>query len=531
VSQSDGYRLVEQLGQGLSGGVFLAESAAGRVAIRQFQTQAEPSSAEWLAQREHFLQGARQAAGLMHSRIVSVLEVIDEETDAYVAMEYVCGETLANALGREFYTPEKANYLLRNLAVALDYAHQNGVTHGDLKPSNIFVLPQGGWKIGDFAISPRTWRERPGDFPAAWVHPYLAPEAIAAPQTIGPRTDRYALAAIAYHLYTGEPMFAGSDDAGSAIVRGVIPAPSRIKRQVLSAADAVLLHALSPDPQRRYGSCLEFVDSLEASLAPQEPVAAAALAGFGGNKLFYGLGALGLIAAGVVAAALWPFHTPHTVAKAPPDVKTTDARPADSREADGRRAVEKTATTQIVEAKRSPLPKTNPVLNQEKPTERPAQDAAIVIASVPPRHAAAGNYRGASVEPYRSSGAGLPDSLADGTGKQSDPRGTSLQIFSRNRVVDLSIGISMKDPALGELAEGDLKVAVSVSSPLPKGRLSVEWLLDGHRMNLKAVDPQQLTSRSGAVLEYGNEPTPGTYRVVLRAENNILKELTFRITP
>jgi serine/threonine-protein kinase len=538
------------LGHGISGGVFLAEMATGRVAIRQFQSSAEPSGADWLAQRDHFLQGARQASSLVHPRIVTVLDVIDEDPEAYVATEYVSGETLANALTRDSFTPERANYLLRNVAVALDYAHQNGVTHGDVKPSDIFVSPQGGAKIGDFAISPRAWRGRPPEFSQGWIHSYLAPEVITSPQTIGPWSDRYSLAAVAYHLHTGAPLFAGMQpDEGPAIARGVIPAPSNTKRHISASTDAVLLRALSRDPQQRYRSCLEFVDALDASLAPQEPAAAVAIpihTRAVNNKLLFGLGALGLVAAGAVAAALWSSHTKPL----PAEIKSAQGKTAEPPRMEQHQAVQPAANVplarqappgEVLLATRRQEPmvvNTLPANPSGKPSPIPAQPRAPLakaeFSSQSPRTPAYSppiSRPAIPAPPVNDSPPATFQTALGQGGKPGDPRGMDLRIFSRGNEIGAGGSFSMKDPRLGELADGDLRAAISASGPVPKGRLSVEWWLDKVRMNLKMVAPQQLGARGGAVVDYGNEPTPGEYRVILRNETTVLKDFTFRITP
>jgi serine/threonine protein kinase len=510
VSQSDGYRLVQQLGNGLAGGVFLAETATGSAAIRQFQTQAEPGSAEWHSYREHFLQGARQAASLGHPRIVSVIEVIDEGVEAYVAMEYVPNETLAAVIGREFFTPEKANYLLRLVAIALDYAHQNGVTHGDVKPSNIFIMPQGMAKIGDFAISPRARRGRQGDLPAEWVHPCLTPEHILSPQSIGPRSDQYSLAAIAYHLYTGNALFAGQPDLGPAIVRGAIPAPSGLRRNVSRSTDASLLKALSRNPQQRYASCLEFVERLEASLSPEEIAAPTEKSQ---RKVIYaGFG--GLAAVVIIAAMVWPHPQP----KPKPLVQqpAAAAAPEDN---------EKPAKQPV---RSSVGKKTNSQVSGQ--TDRGSIGAGDTDSSI----------RVARRAPFPDSGPQTSPPPTTRTGAVVDPGfpfpvavedRVSLSIFSRTKPIEPGLSFSVKDPTLGELAAGDLKVAVSVNGPLPKGQLSLLWMLDGVPMDLKTVTVKAVEGRGLTWAEYGNEPTPGTYRVVLTADKKVLKDLTFRITP
>ena len=190
VEQSD-YKLIRNLGSGLAGEVWLAEGPSGRVAMRRFRSTAIQGSEDWIADRSHFLQAGRQSLTLRNPRIVSVLDVIDEGADGWVAAEFVPDETLDALLLREKLPVEQTTYLLRLIALTLDFAHRSGVPHGDLKPSNIFVDEKRTVRLTDFAISPRARRNPRGAMDPAWVHPYLSPEHFIAPVSIGARSDQY----------------------------------------------------------------------------------------------------------------------------------------------------------------------------------------------------------------------------------------------------------------------------------------------------------------------------------------------------
>ena len=517
VSQSDGYRLIEQLGSGLSGAVFLAESPTGKVAIRLFQTQEEPLSPGWLLHREYFLQGAHQMATLVHLRIVSVIEVIDEETDAYVAMEYVPSETLASALDRDRFTTERANYLLRNIAVPLDYAHHNGVTHGDLKPSNIFLTPQGGAKIATIlpfhlargADAPETSRRN------GCIHISLLRRF--------PHPTRQDLLPISIHL----------PPSHSTCIRASRRPLVSCRMAVQRAPEALCL----PRPPCCRGRCHAIrsaatvpvwnsLTRLKRASLPRRRSPNLYLDFGRASVLCTSLEALGLLAVLAIAAALWPSDSqPKTVYTAPPPTAPPVA------------AMKSLPAQQpIAVTKPSPMPKSAPSALKQKPPAPPIDQAKFV----PPgpdttRGGGTGYAPKPVVDPYPPardprppkppSDGKLPDSVLESTAAgSSDPRGTNLQVYSRGRVIDPGISFSIKDQSLGELALGDLKVAVSVGSPPPKGQLSVEWLINGLRMDIKPV-------HNSSPVEYGNEPTPGTYRVVLRADKTVLKEFTFRITP
>src|ERR1700733_2813487 len=152
LEQSD-YKLIRNLGSGLAGEVWLADGPSGRVAMRRFGSTAVQGSEDWLADRSRFLQAGRQSLTLRNPRIVSVLDVIDERANEWIAAEFVQDETLDALLQREKLPVEQISYMLRSIALALDYAHASGVPHGDLKPSNIFVGEKRNVRVTDFAIS------------------------------------------------------------------------------------------------------------------------------------------------------------------------------------------------------------------------------------------------------------------------------------------------------------------------------------------------------------------------------------------
>ncbi len=503
MSDSEDYRLIKQLGDGLAGPVYLSETGSGQLAVRQFQSQSPAGSPGWTADRQHFLSASRQAAGLVQPRIVQIHEVIDEAGEAFVAMEYVPSDTLEPVLKRESFQPEQANYLLRRIASTLDYAHQKGVVHGDLKPSNIFVLPDRSIKLTDFAISPRA-RQDSGPLPANRAHAYISPEHFLDPQKIGPRSDQYALAAIAYHLYTGRAPF---DEAGtdlrSAILSGDMAAASSIRRQLPRRLDAVLGKALSRDPGQRYASNTEFVDSLEAGLAPAEvpiPIAGSY------SKALYA--AAGLLAAVLLAALLFAFfgrsHKKPVAAKPQPG-SVTAGEVRDARKDTPtltppvkQLSVGSTPAAAPASSKPSPAgPLVSPSTAEKKviavaPVKRPDQDDPMPVRTPPPPS--------------------TPEPSLD------------LTVFSRTRKLENGLNFSYGDPTLGELGHGDLKALVRATGALPKGKLTLDWIVDGLRMDSKQVSPNQQ-------VEYGNEPTAGTYKVTLRLDAKELKTVVFRITP
>jgi serine/threonine protein kinase len=521
---TDGYKLNRQIGAGLAGPLWSADSPSGeKVAIRRFASAAPQGSEDWLAARGHFLQAARQAATLKQARVAQVLEVIDEGSEAWAVMEFLPGETLAAVIAKERIPPQQANFMLRLMALTLDHAHQSGVVHGDFKPSNIFVGEKRSIRITDFAISPRARRNLRGAMPSAWVHGYLSPEHLLAPATIGPRSDQYALAAIAYHLYTGHaPFEQPGGDAGPAILRGILPPASSLNRSLSPGIDAVISRAMARDPGQRYSSCTALIEELETGMAPVAPPVTEKKQSSSAKLLYAGMGslALALIAAAMLLRSGTKQEPAKTVtipgtqlATAPPPTAPTN--PPKEAQQQKRSPM----SPQSGNSSRPPGPSGNTVIRERaavparaNPVERSQESARTVVLpkTIPVNQT--------PLSPAPSAQVPIPIYGPD------VPKGLSLVAYSRQKTIGSGISFSQKDPTLGEMGAGDLKVEVRANGPLGKGVLSIEWQIDGTVAWATQVRP-------GGTYEYRNEPSPGTYKITLRQDVSKVAEYTFRITP
>jgi len=103
-------------------------------------------------------------------------------------------------------------------------------------------------------------------------------------------------------------------------------------------------------------------------------------------------------------------------------------------------------------------------------------------------------------------------------------KGFVLEVYSRDKPLENGMSFSAQDATLGELGQGDIMAKVTAFGPAPKGKLTIEWVLDQVQMDAKIIRPNSL-------VEYGNHPTAGTYRVVLRLDAKPVQTFTFRITP
>jgi serine/threonine protein kinase len=220
VSQQIGnYKVIQKLGEGGMGVVYLAEHAViGRQAAIKLLLPAMSANAEAVTR---FFNEARATARIKHPGIVEILDCGTlANGQAYIVMEFLQGETLGSystRYGKLADDPNLARALIRQVATALGAAHARGIIHRDLKPDNVFLASEGGAidaatvKILDFGIAKLV---NPGELPAVTTTRellgtpvYISPEQCKGAKDLDHRTDVYALGCIAFELLTGAPVF------------------------------------------------------------------------------------------------------------------------------------------------------------------------------------------------------------------------------------------------------------------------------------------------------------------------------------
>jgi formylglycine-generating enzyme required for sulfatase activity len=219
-----------------------------------------------------FQREAQAAAGLHHPHIVPVYEADEVEGQLYIAMAYLPGHTLRDLLAAESpLSLERALPILSQVAEALDYAHERGVVHRDVKPANIMVQER-GQKVQatllDFglvkAMEQSTVLTSRGTLLGS--PEYMAPEQ-ADPERaakIGPAADRYALGVVAYHMLTGRVPFPGNTPGTlNAHEHKPVPPPRSLRPELPEPAAQTLLKMLAKAPADRYPSTCAFVEQLD----------------------------------------------------------------------------------------------------------------------------------------------------------------------------------------------------------------------------------------------------------------------------
>lgn len=271
IEQIGRYRIAGELGRGAMGVVYRAEDPAiGRtVAIKTIRLSDVTESRERQRLRERLLREAQSAGILSHPGIVTIYDIAEEGGLCYIFMEYVNGDTLERLIARgQLPEPGALLAILRQTAAALDYAHQRGIVHRDVKPANIMVDSTGSAKVTDFGVSRFVSQEMTQTGGLMGTPSYMSPEQIQGHPVDG-RADQFALAVIAYEALTGEKPFVA--DSLPALVYRIVrdePAPAhRLNPTLNGGVDGVLRKALSKDPAQRFPTCTGFINALSNALA------------------------------------------------------------------------------------------------------------------------------------------------------------------------------------------------------------------------------------------------------------------------
>jgi serine/threonine-protein kinase len=264
------YEILSEIGRGGFGTVYEARDTEleRRVALKVLHPT--------LMQDPHLLQRFRQeaqsAARLEHPRIVTIYDVGQSEDRHYIAMRLLKGEPLSALLARKDgpLPVDQALAILGDIARALDYAHEQGVIHRDVKPSNVFTTVSGAI-LTDFGIVRVLGDESrvTTTGQALGTPEYMAPEQIKG-EDVGPKTDIYALSVVAYEMLTGRVPFTGTTPFAiqEGHVRRPLPSARSLNPTLPAKVDAVLERALAKSPEQRPASAVQFVKELEHLLNP-----------------------------------------------------------------------------------------------------------------------------------------------------------------------------------------------------------------------------------------------------------------------
>jgi serine/threonine protein kinase len=266
-----GYRIEALIGRGGMGAVYRAveHGLERKVALKVIA----PELAQDERFRERFLRESRIAASLDHPHIVPIYGAGEEEGVLYLAMRYVEGYDLAKLVAENgALEPRRAVDLLSQIAEALDAAHEKGLVHRDVKPSNVLVAEAGGREhcyLGDFGLTKRTGSlsgvTAVGE--VVGTLEYVAPEQITG-DPLDERADVYSLACVLYECLTGQAPFPRATDVALlwAHVHEEPTPPSEARPGLPKELDTVLARGLAKEPGRRYRSAGELLAATRSAL-------------------------------------------------------------------------------------------------------------------------------------------------------------------------------------------------------------------------------------------------------------------------
>lgn len=213
--------------------------------------------------KEKFLEEARTLAQFNHPGIVRVIDVFEENNTAYLAMEYLGGETLARRILRQGRLPvDEAEEVARKVAAALGVVHAAGLLHRDVKPENIFLTSDGRVVLIDFGSARAFVQGATARYTRVVTPGYAAPEQYASQARVGPPTDIYGLGATLYHALTGNPPPPATDRL---LGEALPPLPEWVPPNLRLAVE----RALAVDAAERPQTVAEFLALLDARPAPQ----------------------------------------------------------------------------------------------------------------------------------------------------------------------------------------------------------------------------------------------------------------------
>jgi eukaryotic-like serine/threonine-protein kinase len=263
----DRYRIVEQIGVGGMAVVYKARDARLDRLVAVKIIRKGRIRADDLAQLlERFDREARALAHLSHPNIVKIHDYGKFNGVPYFVMEYLAGGTLKNRMKQRLPWAESAK-LLAPIACALQYAHQRGIIHRDVKPANVLLTETGQALLSDFGIAKLLESVESTGLTEAGsgigTPEYMAPE-----QWVGqavPQTDVYALGIVFYQMITGRLPHEADTPAGMLLkhVNEPVPRPKDLVPDLPDLVETMLLKALAKRPEARYATMEEFATVLE----------------------------------------------------------------------------------------------------------------------------------------------------------------------------------------------------------------------------------------------------------------------------
>lgn len=265
-------RIISEIGRGGMGVVYLAEHMTLK---KKFAVKSLSSELTQDPQfRERFYQEAQNQALLDHPNIVQATDFFEENRQFFFVMEYVDGQDLGELIRTKGNLQEKeALSILKDILQGLNLAHDKGIIHRDVKPSNILIDKSGRARIMDFGIAVMVGGQRLTATGTTVGSPcYMSPEQIVHPQNLDHRSDVYSAGIVLYEMLVGDVPFDAETDYAvqNQQVNTPTPDPRQRNPKISPELAQIILKAMDKAPDKRFQGCAEFLDSIKAYESSKE---------------------------------------------------------------------------------------------------------------------------------------------------------------------------------------------------------------------------------------------------------------------
>ncbi|MFZ0390760.1 MAG: serine/threonine-protein kinase, partial [Calditrichia bacterium] len=241
------FKIIREIGRGGIGIVYLAED------LRLKRLVALKFLKDNVRNKSELLQEARMASSFNHPGIVTIYDIVEEEDSAFIVMEYVEGDSLDHFIQTHHLEFPFALRLAREICEITAAAHQYHLIHGDIKPRNIIITPEGSPRLVDFGLAVSVASEEGKQFSGSFS--YLAPEQLSGAEK-SEQSDIYSLGIIFYQLFTNRLPFP-SDHEAARIFAAMQKAPENpclINKKLPQSICSIIMRCLEKKPADRYGS-------------------------------------------------------------------------------------------------------------------------------------------------------------------------------------------------------------------------------------------------------------------------------------